>query len=125
MGKLIMVVDDQAFIRQVIGSELLKLGYEVLYGIDGIDCLAKIKSTTVKIDLVILDVMMPNLDGYETCRRIRQELNESMPIIFLSANSLKSSIIKAVQSGGSDYVVKDPDPTKLIQKIQEHLGLVS
>lgn len=122
MGKIIMVVDDQAFIRQVIGSELLKLGYEVLYGIDGIDCLTKLKKSTVKIDLVIMDVMMPNLDGYETCRKIRQELNEAIPIIFLSANSLKSSIIKAVQSGGNDYVVKDPDPTKLLQKIQEHIG---
>ncbi len=122
MAKKVMVVDDQAFIRQVIGSELLKLGYEVLYGTDGIDCLAKIKTSTVKIDLVIMDVMMPNLDGYETCRKIRQELNETIPIIFLSANSLKSSIIKAVQSGGNDYVVKDPDPTKLLQKIQEHIG---
>ena len=117
-----MVVDDQAFIRQVIGSELLKLGYEVLYGIDGIDCLTKLKTAIIKVDLVIMDVMMPNLDGYETCRKIRQELNETIPIIFLSANSLKSSIIKAVQSGGNDYVVKDPDPTKLLQKIQEHIG---
>ena len=123
MAKIIMVVDDQAFIRQVIGSELIKLGYEVVYGIDGIDCLTKLKTSTVRIDMVIMDVMMPNLDGYETCRKIRQELNESMPIIFLSANSLKSSIIKAVQSGGNDYVVKDPDPTKLLQKIQEHIGL--
>ena len=117
-----MVVDDQAFIRQVIGSELSKLGYEVVYGIDGIDCLTKLKTTTVKIDLIIMDVMMPNLDGYETCRKIRNELNGTMPIIFLSANSLKASIIKAVQSGGSDYVVKDPDPSKLLQKVQEHIG---
>ena len=118
-----MVVDDQAFIRQVVGAELTKLGYEVSFGVDGMDCLTKLKGATEKIDLIILDVMMPNLDGYETCRKIRQELNESMPIIFLSANSLKSSIIKAVQSGGNDYVVKDPDPTKLLQKIQEHIGL--
>lgn len=117
-----MVVDDQAFIRQVIGAELTKLGYEVNFGVDGLDCLNKIKSSIDPFNLIILDVMMPNLDGYETCRRIRQELNETMPIIFLSANSLKSSIIKAVQAGGNDYVVKDPDPTKLIQKIQEHIG---
>ncbi|MBN2144186.1 MAG: response regulator [Candidatus Aureabacteria bacterium] len=122
MAKNIMVVDDQAFIRQVIGTELKKLGYEVSFAVDGLDCLTKIKSSTEKIDLIIMDVMMPNLDGYEACRRVRQELNETMPIIFLSANSLKTSIIKAVQSGGNDYVVKDPDPTKLLQKIQQHLG---
>lgn len=122
MAKRIMVVDDQAFIRQVIGTELKKLGYEVCYAVDGLDCLAKIKSSTDPIDLIILDVMMPNLDGYETCRKVREELQETMPIVFLSANSLKSSIIKAVQSGGNDYVVKDPDPTKLLQKIEEHIG---
>ena len=122
MPKRIMVVDDQAFIRQVVGSEISKLGYDVSYGIDGLDCITKLKSSMEKIDLIILDVMMPNLDGYETCRKIRQELNETMPIIFLSANSLKSSIIKAVQAGGNDYVVKDPDPTKLLQKIQEQIG---
>lgn len=122
MPKKIMVVDDQAFIRQVVGSELSKLGYEVSFAVDGVDCLNKLKALIDKIDLIILDVMMPNLDGYETCRRIRQELKENMPILFLSANSLKSSIIKAVQAGGNDYIVKDPDPTKLIQKVQEFIG---
>lgn len=122
MAKNILVVDDQAFIRQVIGAELKKLGYEVFFAVDGADCLNKVKSTTEPIHGVIMDVMMPNMDGYEACKRIREELNEKMPIIFLSANALKSSIIKGVQSGGNDYVVKDPDPSKLIQKIREHIG---
>ena len=118
-----MVVDDQAFIRQVIGSELKKMGYQVCFATDGLDCLTKLKASMEKVDGIIMDVMMPNLDGYETCRKIREELKETMPVIFLSANSLKSSVIKAVQSGGNDYVVKDPDPTKLVQKIKEHIGL--
>lgn len=122
MPKRILIVDDQAFIRQVLGMELTKLGYDVCFAVDGLDCIKVLKNSTEIIDLILLDAMMPNLDGYEACRKIREDLNETIPIIFLSANSLKSSIIKAIQSGGNDYVVKDPDSSKLLQKIEEHLG---
>lgn len=117
-----MVVDDQAFIRQVIGSELVKLGYEVCFGVDGADCVKKVRESGGGLHGIILDVMMPNLDGFEACRIIRQDLRSMIPIVFLSANSLKSYIIRAVQVGGNDYVVKDPDPAKLIEKINEHIG---
>ncbi len=130
--KKIMIVDDEAFIRTIVGKELLSLGYEVSYSVDGLDCLNKLTEliklndadTNLKghLDLIILDVMMPRLDGYETCSRIRQELGLSLPVIFLSSNALKSSIIKAIQSGGNEYIIKSPDSTKLIQKIEEFIA---
>jgi len=127
--KKIMIVDDEAFIRKILGKELVSLGYEVSYSVDGIECLDTLTelikfnnlNTNLKgiLDLIILDVMMPRLDGYETCCRIRKELKLSLPVVFLSSNALKSSIVKAIQSGGNEYIVKSPDSSKLIQRIEE------
>lgn len=121
VSKKILIVDDEPFIRKVLGTELSSLGYTAQTAVDGIDCINKLQAGET-FDLIILDVMMPLLDGFDTCLKIRQELKLKIPVLFLSANSLKASIIKAVQVGGNEYVVKEQDSTKLLSKIKELIG---
>lgn len=120
MQQSILIVDDQDFIRKVLSMELERRGYKTYMASDGVECIEKLRFDT-KIDLVIMDVMMPNMDGYEACMLIRKKLKLLLPVVFLSANSMKSSIVKAIQSGGNDYIIKSPDNTALFDAVEKHL----
>ena len=119
--KKILIVDDQAFIRHMLGMELSRSGYKVHYADNGKTGFEE--AVIIRPDLILLDIMMPVMDGYECCKKIRDnEFVKTVPVIFLSANNQKTAVIKAVQSGGTDFVVKSPNPTVLLQKVKKLFG---
>ncbi len=115
--KSILVVDDEKDIRDVIEIYLMNEGFEVVTACDGLEALEKLKSESV--DLIILDIMMPKLDGIRTCLKIREE--KKMPIIMLSAKGEDSDKILGLNIGADDYVVKPFNPLELVARVKSQI----
>ena len=108
----ILVTDDQAANIQIVGNMLGKLGYEIIPASDGPTALKRIALR--QPDLVLLDVLMPGMDGLEVCRRIRENPEwKDIPIIFLSAADDKELIVRALEAGQScGNAVPRPHPSR-------------
>ena len=118
MGKeVILVVDDEKEIRDLIGIYLLNDGYSVIKAANGLEALDILKDEHV--DLIILDIMMPIMDGLEACMKIREYKN--MPIIMLSAKSEDMDKIMGLTTGADDYVSKPFNPLELIARVKSQL----
>ncbi len=118
----ILVVDDNPTNIQLIAQILRDKDYSVAYATSGEKALSSIEE--IDFDLVLLDVMMPGMDGYETCVRIKkQSKNTHLPVIFLTAMTDDESIIKGFDSGGVDYVSKPFNRRELLVRIGTHLRL--
>ena len=111
---LILVVDDEPLYQRLLKANLEQEGYEVITAGDGEEALEIISSQHP--DLVVLDVMMPKLDGLTTCERIRQFSN--MPIIILTARGEEQDRVKGLNLGADDYVVKPFSATELIARVK-------
>src|SRR5436190_690530 len=99
----VLVVDDIAANRNVLGETLEKENFEVLLAPDGESALKVAQKA--KPDLILLDVMMPGLDGFETCRRLKANAaTSSIPVIFISAQNETKSMVTGFQVGGVDYI---------------------
>ncbi|WP_318615656.1 response regulator transcription factor [Sporosarcina sp. YIM B06819] len=98
----ILLVEDEISIRDVLKSYLLKEGWDVLTSGDGVDALNKTQK--IKVDLVILDLMIPKLSGEEVCREIRKTSN--VPILIVSSKSREEDMIKGLNIGADDYITK-------------------
>ena len=109
----IMVVDDDDEIREVIAILLSNENYDVIEAKSGEDAL---KLLTASIDLIILDVMMPGISGYQTSREIRKLSN--MPILFLTARTQSSDLLMGYSSGGDDYLAKPFSYSELIARVK-------
>jgi HAMP domain-containing protein/CheY-like chemotaxis protein/GAF domain-containing protein len=113
-GKKILIVDDDVRNVFALTSVLEASGMDVLYaenGKDGIECL----TSNPEVDLVLMDIMMPEMDGYETIRAIRErEEFEQLPIIALTAKAMKGDREKSIASGASDYIAKPVDTDQLL-----------
>ncbi len=118
---LILVVDDEPLYQRLLQINLESESYEVLAASDGEQALDLI--TSHKPDLVILDVMMPKLDGLATCERIRQF--SSVPIIMLTAKGEEQDRVKGLNVGADDYVVKPFSATELLARVRAVLRRVS
>lgn len=112
----ILVVDDEKEIVDLIDL-YLRNSYTVIKAYDGIDALAKINSN--KIDLVIVDIMMPNMDGYKLIENIRKD-NE-IPILIISAKTQSYDKIIGLDIGADDYVTKPFDPLELVARVKSQL----
>lgn len=114
--KKILVVDDEPDILEIISYNLIKEGYEILTAKNGIEGLEK--AASFKPDLVILDIMMPKMNGIELCKILRSkpEYNDTL-IILLTALSDESSQIKGLESGADDYVNKPISPKVLVSRV--------
>ena len=110
----ILIVDDNQEIREVIHILLSGEGYETEEAADGVQALAQIRQNS--FDLVILDVMMPNLNGYQTCMEIRKSSNT--PILFLSARSQLEDKTLGFSSGGDDYLPKPFSYQELLSRVK-------
>ena len=110
----ILIVDDEAKIREVVKEYATLNGYEVLEASNGLEALDMIESTV--IDLVILDIMMPTLDGYEVCKRIKAKTN--IPVIMLSARTEEYDKLFGFELGVDDYVVKPFSPKELMARVK-------
>lgn len=119
--KTILVVDDEKDIREIIEIYLMNEGYNIVLACDGIEALEKLKKE--KIDLIILDIMMPKLDGIRTCLKIRKE--KKLPIIMLSAKSDDSDKILGLNIGADDYITKPFNPLELVARVKSQLRRIT
>jgi OmpR family response regulator RpaB len=110
----ILVIDDEASIRQIVETRLKLAGYEVITAADGVEALEQ--AATHQPDLIVLDIMMPKLDGFEVCRELRK--NMTTPIIMLTAKGDITDRIAALELGADDYVVKPFSPRELEARIK-------
>ncbi len=118
----LLVVDDQESNIQVIGAALGQLGFEILPATGGAQAFHRL--AVRRPDLILLDLLMPEMDGFEVCRRIRENSEwAEIPIIFLSAADDKGLIVRALESGGVDYITKPFNQAELVTRVRTHLAL--
>ncbi|MBQ8016035.1 MAG: response regulator transcription factor [Clostridia bacterium] len=113
--KRILVADDEARIRRLVCDFLKNAGYETVEAVDGKDAIEKFFSVG-NIDLVICDIMMPEADGWEVSKRIRE--TSSVPILVLTARSQEFDELMSFESGADDYVTKPFSPTVLVKRVE-------
>ena len=119
---LVLVVDDNPQNLQVLGPMLENKGYDVAFATSGEQALEFIDSETP--DLVLLDIMMPGMDGYQVCKRLKKEkTTASIPVIFLTAKSDADDIVQGFEAGGVDYVTKPFNSAELLARVKTHLEL--
>ena len=115
--KNILVVDDEKEIAELIEIHLMSQDYNVTKAKNGIDALEKIKEN--KFDLVLLDVMMPKMDGKETLKKIRETSN--VPVIMVTAKTAEKDKVEGLTLGADDYVTKPIKPLELIARVKAQL----
>ncbi|MFE5322525.1 response regulator [Paenibacillus sp. NPDC056579] len=113
----ILIVDDEPEITELIRLYLAKEGYEVISTDNGPGALEYMEQ--YKPDMVILDILLPGMDGIEICRQIRR--NYDIPILFISCKSEDMDIILGLSIGGDDYVTKPFSPSQLVARVKAHL----
>jgi len=119
---VILVVDDQTQNNDLLEAYLVPEGYEIIKATSGDEALAKLASN--EIDLILLDVMMPGMDGFEVTRRIRQDKkNKLMPIILVTALKETEDRIQVIKAGCDDYISKPFDKMELFARIQSLLKI--
>ncbi len=117
----ILVVDDEIYIVHILDFSLGMEGYEVLTALDGEQALEKAR--TEHPDLIVLDIMMPKLDGYETCKMLKgDESTRGIPVILLSAKGRNVDQKIGFEVGADDYITKPFSPRKLVERINALLG---
>ncbi|MGB9697911.1 MAG: response regulator [Thermodesulfobacteriota bacterium] len=120
MAKKILVVDDDELVLIAIQELLSPLGFWVVKSSSGADALEKINQE--KFDLIILDIIMPEMDGFEVCQRIRQsESYTETPIMMLTAKSGEEDKERGIEVGANLYLPKPISPKKLIALVEEAL----
>lgn len=119
MKSKILLVDDEQDIVELLKYNIEREGFQVISANNGREALEKMAE---KPDLIILDVMMPEMDGYELCRRIREDEHSChTPLIFLTAKSAEADEVTGLEMGADDFVVKPISPKKLIARVRANL----
>src|SRR5258708_5351745 len=113
-GERLLLVDDEDNLRSMLEAALSHLGFEVFPAANGRDALAAIDD--VKPDVVVLDVMLPDLDGFDVCRRLRSE-GIKTPIVFLTAKDATEDKVRGLTLGGDDYLVKPFSLEELVARL--------
>ena len=121
--KTIMIADDEERIRKIVADFLKKEGYSVIEAEDGDETYRLFEQNKNGIDLIILDIMMPGINGWEVCRKIRESSN--VPIIMLSARSEEFDELTGYESGADDYVTKPFSPVILVKRVEALLRRAS
>src|SRR6266404_4512394 len=118
----ILVVDDNATNRDILTTRLKAHGYETLQAADGEEALASVKQH--RPDLILLDVMMPNLDGIETCRRLKgDDTFPFLPIILVTARADSKDIVAGLEAGADEYLTKPVDQAALVARVRSMLRI--
>jgi len=119
MGKKILIVEDDRFLRELINRKLLEEGFDVAQAIDGESGVKKIKEE--KPDLVLLDLILPGIDGFEVLSRIKNDPDvSSIPILILSNLGQKEEVEKGLKLGAVDFLIKAHfTPGEIIEKIRK------
>jgi two-component system chemotaxis response regulator CheY len=121
MKKVILIADDSPTIRKFVSIALSMQGFEVVSASDGMEALEKLPAQ--KIDLVITDLNMPNLDGYELIKNIREtQQYKDIPIIILSSLAGSQEIEKGMKCGADSYLVKPFDPKRIQYEVSKYIS---
>jgi two-component system, sensor histidine kinase and response regulator len=121
-GVNILIVDDSYDNLRVIGNILLEKGYNIFVANYGASALRSISLN--KIELILLDILMPGIDGFEVCTRIKSEFKtENIPVIFLSARDDPDDIVKGFENGGVDYITKPFHKPELLARVDTHVRM--
>lgn len=118
----ILVADDESSIREILSIQLARMGYEVLLAADGVEALEVYEQE--KPDLVILDVMMPRMNGLEACQKIRafeKKAHRRAPVLFLTARDTTHDKTSAALSGGDEFVAKPVSLQELRERVEAAL----
>ncbi len=122
-GKIIFVVDDEMVNLQVMINYLRPQGYQVITALSGKDGLQQIEDG-LRPDLILLDVMMPRMTGYEMCEFVREQYSmQELPIIMLSARNQVSDLVRGFTAGANDYLTKPLSQEELLTRIRSHLQI--
>ena len=120
--KVLLVEDDEDIQKVAQISLQFRGGWEVALANNGEECLTKAVSD--RPDLILLDCMMPQLDGYETCRRLKQDPSlRDIPVIFLTAKAQEKEVTKGLSLGAAGYLIKPFNPMSLAEEIKQILGI--
>ena len=121
MAKIILIIEDDKFLRELIAKKLIKEGYEISEAVDGEEGMKKVKEE--KPDLVLLDLILPGIDGFEVLSRMREESAlASIPVIILSNLGQREDVEKGLKMGAVDYLIKAHfTPGEIIEKIKNAL----
>lgn len=118
MAKKILIIEDDKFLRELIARKLAKDGYDVSEAVDGEEGVKKAKETGP--DLILLDLILPEMDGFEVLSKIKQDPASSLiPVIILSNLGQKEDIEKGLKMGAADYLIKAHfTPGEIVEKIR-------
>jgi len=120
--KLILIVDDLPENLQVLAAHLTGQGYEVLAAAGGARALALVRNR--RPDLILLDIMMPEIDGFQVCQELKQDVESAeIPIIFITARADTSDVLQGFQLGAVDYITKPFKAAELLARVRTHLEL--
>ena len=122
--KTILVVDDMVQIRNILQFSLHKEGYDVILADNGADAIKQVSGDdslfSKTVDLIILDIMMPRMDGYEVLGKLRSsDSTKDIPVIFRTAKAQKKDVAKGIEAGANDYLVKPFKLADLFKKIKQ------
>lgn len=118
----VMIVDDTPGNLALLSDTLSEAGYRVLVATDGLAALEQINY--LKPDIILMDVIMPGIDGFETCRRLKADpFTADIPLLFMTGLSELDNLLRGFGEGGLDYIVKPIRPPEVLARIEVHLGL--
>ena len=118
-----MIIEDDMFVMDIYQTKLNLEGFEVISAENGIEALKKIEKENVVPDLVLLDIVMPYMDGLEVLKRLKENKNVSgVPVILLTNLSQKEQVSRGLELGASDYLIKSHfTPSEVMEKVRVYL----
>lgn len=121
--KKIMIVEDDIFVMDIYITKLSQVGFEVVEASDGAEALKKLKNDPQKPNMILLDIVMPNMDGLTALKKIRSDESfKDIPIILLSNLSQKEKVDKGFGLGAQDYLIKSHfTPSEVLEKINKYI----
>ncbi len=120
-NRKILVVDDSPTVRKLISSKLEKCGHEVVCAVDGLDALEKLNGMSP--DLILLDITMPRMDGYQVCKLIRNNADmKDVPVVMISGKDGFFDKVRGRMAGTTDYITKPFGPETLMKTVENYLG---
>lgn len=121
MGKKILVIDDEPDLLKIATFRLKRSGYDILTAVDGREAVDILKNETP--DLILLDLRLPAIDGYEICRRVKSdERTKNIPVILFTASATASVADRIKETGANDCLIKPFEPETLLEKVKKLIG---
>jgi DNA-binding response OmpR family regulator len=118
----ILVVDDNQENLKIVSNYLKNKGYQIALALDGKNAFKVLENNS--IDLILLDILMPGMDGFEVCKMIKEKVEwKDIPVIFLTAKADTEDVVKGFQMGGVDYIIKPFRTEELYARVNNHVQL--